>query len=160
MREKKSKLGTTIVPNTESRTHLGRDSATVASTESQNAAFAAANAAEEKKAKSTVVLDVRGVTLLADFFVFTGGDSKTQVKAIAQAVQDKLAKQGRKARSVEGLTEARWVLLDFGDLIVHVLHEQERDYYKLEQFWNHALIVNPDEWRDSGNLESKESAES
>jgi ribosome-associated protein len=115
---------------------------------SRDAAFAAANAAGRKKAKSTSVLDVRQVTLLADYFVFTGGESKAQVKAIAEEVAATLAAFGRKPRSMEGLSEARWVLLDFGDVIVHILQDKERDYYKLEQFWNNALIVDREEWFD------------
>ena len=87
------------------------------------------------------MLDVKQVTVLADFFVITGGDSPAQVKAIVDSVDESLTKLGYKPRSIEGKKEGRWVLLDFGDIIVHVLHEKERNYYKLEQFWNHALIV-------------------
>jgi len=115
---------------------------------SKEAAFAAANAAEQKKAKSTAVLEVTQVTLLADYFVFTGGESKAQVKAIADHVAYSLGKLGRKARSIEGLSDARWVLLDFGDVIVHILQDKERSYYKLEQFWNNALLVDREQWLD------------
>lgn len=78
---------------------------------------------------------------MADYFVITGGESKAQVKAIAESVRETLGKEGRKPKSLEGMSEARWVLLDFGDVIVHVLQSQEREYYRLEQFWNHALLV-------------------
>ncbi len=106
----------------------------------KTAIFCAA-AAEAKKANSIVVLDVKKVTLLADYFVFTGGESKAQVKAIAESVRAILGNEGRKPKALEGMSEARWVLLDFGDVIVHVLQSQEREYYRLEQFWNHALLV-------------------
>lgn len=109
--------------------------------DSLKTALYCAAAAEAKKANSIVVLDVKQVTLLADYFVFTGGESKAQVKAIAESVRENLAKQGEKTKSLEGMSEARWVLLDFGDVIVHVLQSQEREYYRLEQFWNHALLV-------------------
>jgi len=56
---------------------------------------------------------------------------------------------------MEGMTEGRWVLLDFGDVIIHILQEKERDYYKLEQFWNHALVVDEDEWSDDNLEEGK-----
>lgn len=151
-REKKEDLGTTIVPFIESRTDLGQRSGTRSTAGSKEAAFLAANAADRKKAKLITVLDVKQVTLLADYFVFTGGESKAQVKAIAEEVAHSLSKSGRKPRSMEGLSEARWVLLDFGDVIVHVLQEKERDYYKLEQFWNNALIVSREEWFDDDNL--------
>ena len=114
--------------------------------DSRVAAFMAANACESKKANSTVVLDVSKVTLLADYFVITGGDSAAQIRAIVDAVDATLTENGLKARSIEGKTEGRWVLLDFGSVIVHVLQQKERDFYKIEQFWNHALIVDREEW--------------
>lgn len=90
--------------------------------------------------------------MLADFFLITGGDSPNQVKAIVEAIDDSLTELGYAHRSIEGKQEGRWVLLDYGDIIIHVLHERERSFYKLEQFWNHALIVPRSEWeqRDSG----------
>lgn len=119
-------------------------------TDSRNVAFLAANAAESKKAIGTLILDVRTVTILADYFVITGGQSTAQVGAIADAIDENLAKLGLKPRSIEGKTEGRWVLLDYEDIIVHILQDKERNYYKLEQFWNHALIVDRQEWyRDS-----------
>ncbi|HNB23043.1 MAG TPA: ribosome silencing factor [Candidatus Melainabacteria bacterium] len=93
-----------------------------------------------------MLLDVREVTVLADYFVITGGDSPSQVKAIVEAVDAKLEPLGCKALGIEGKSESRWVLLDYGDVIVHVLHEKERGYYKLEQFWNQALVVDRSEW--------------
>lgn len=114
--------------------------------DSQAAAYLAANACESKKAKSTTVLDVSKVTLLADYFVIAGAESAAQVRAIVDAVDDTLRQAGFKPKSIEGKTEARWVLLDFGYVIVHVLQEKERNYYKIEQFWNHALIVDREEW--------------
>jgi ribosome-associated protein len=114
--------------------------------DSRTAAYLAANACESKKANSTMVLDVSKVTLLADYFVITGGESAAQIRAIVEAVDDSLAQEGFKAKSIEGKTEGRWVLLDFGSVIVHVLQEKERNFYKIEQFWNHALIVDREEW--------------
>lgn len=115
-------------------------------TDSRHVSFTAANAAESKKATSTLVLDVQTVTPLADYFVITGGQSSTQVRAIADAIVEELGKLGLRAKSIEGKTEGRWVLLDFENIIVHILQEDERNKYKLEQFWNHALIVDRQEW--------------
>lgn len=114
--------------------------------DSKETAYLAANSSEEKKAISTLILDVRTVTLLADYFVITGGQTSTQVRAIANAIEDSLSKLGLQAKSIEGKTEGRWILMDFGDVIVHILQEKERNYYNLEQFWNHALIVDRKEW--------------
>ncbi|MBS2004240.1 MAG: ribosome silencing factor [Cyanobacteria bacterium SZAS LIN-5] len=117
--------------------------------DSRQATFAAANAAEAKKSLSTVVLDVRQVTLIADYFVIAGGDSTNQVRAIVDSVDEELSKLGYRQRSIEGKADGRWVLLDYGDIIVHVLHEKERNFYKLEQFWNNGLIVPKVEWERS-----------
>ena len=114
--------------------------------DSREAVFVAANAAESKKARSTIVLDVHQVTLLADYFLITGGDSTSQVRAIAEAIDEQLSRLGYHAQSIEGKKEGRWVLVDYGDIIVHILQEKERNYYKLEQFWNHALIVDRKDW--------------
>jgi ribosome-associated protein len=114
--------------------------------DARTAAFHAANIAEAKKAFGTLVLDVRQVTLLADYFLITGGDTATQVRAIADAIDESLSKLGYRPRSIEGKADGRWVLLDYGDIIVHVLQERERSFYRLEQFWNHALVVDRKEW--------------
>jgi len=127
---------------------LGQPSTTSSELGAREAAFQAANAALGKKAKSTVVLYVKEVTLLAEYFVFTGGESKSQVKAIAEEIAYKLGQSGRKAKAMEGMVDGRWVLLDFGDVIIHILQEKERDYYKLEQFWNQGLVVDESEWSD------------
>jgi ribosome-associated protein len=141
-------MGTNIVSNPHIGAQLNQLQASAAdiSISSREAAFLAANACEAKLAKSTIVLEVSSVTVLADYFVIAGGESAAQVNAIADAVDDALGAKGYKARSIEGKSEARWVLLDFGSVIVHVLQEKERSYYKIEQFWNHALIVDRQEW--------------
>lgn len=132
--------------NSQNGAHLSKVPALDTSLDSRTAAFLAANACEAKLAKSTLVLEVSSVTVLADYFVIAGGESAAQVNAIADAVDDALSARGLKPRSIEGRGEARWVLLDFGSVIVHVLQEKERSYYKIEQFWNHALIVDRQEW--------------
>ncbi len=139
-------MGTTILPKVKSSIDLAPGSSSTYGVGVSQAAYAAANACESKKANDTVVLDVGQITLLADYFVVTGGDSPNQVKAIVEAVDQRLSQLGYPIKSVEGKAEGRWVLLDYGDIIVHVLHERERSFYKLEQFWNHALIVDRKKW--------------
>ena len=134
-------MGTTILPKVKSSTDLAPRSSTPYAVDSRKAAFAAADAAETKKGSGTIILDVRQVTLLADYFVITGGNSANQIKAIVEAIDESMSQLGYPVRSVEGKTEGRWVLLDYGDVIVHVLQERERSYYKIEQFWNNALKV-------------------
>lgn len=132
---------------------MGQSQAAKPTINSRLATFAAANAAEWKKANGTLVLDVAKVTLLADYFLITGGDSPNQVRAIVESIDESLTKLGYAQRSIEGKQEGRWVLLDYGDIIIHVLHEKERNFYKLEQFWNHALIVPKEEWEQSDSGE-------
>ncbi len=114
----------------------------------RKAAYAAANAAEDKKAFGTLILDVKQVTVIAEYFVIAGGDNPNQVRAIVDSIGDSLTKLGYRPGVVQGRQDGRWVLLDYGDLIVHVLQDKERSFYKLEQFWNHALIVPEEEWRE------------
>jgi ribosome-associated protein len=144
--EKESKVGTNKVRTSESESRLPKPSKSGSKVDSRHASFMAANAAESKKGHGTLVLDVGQVTVLADYFVIAGGETPTQVRAIVDAIDDTLAKLGMQPRSIEGKKEGRWVLMDYESIIVHVLHERERNFYKLEQFWNHALIVDRLEW--------------
>lgn len=103
---------------------------------------------DDRKAEDIVLLDVEDVSYLADYFIVMTGFSKTQVRAIARVVQDKVEEYcGRSPIHVEGMTEGAWVLLDYGDVITHVFTPQEREYYNLEAFWGHAkqipLFTNP-----------------
>lgn len=98
----------------------------------------AADAAADKKANDVVVLDITGLTVLADTFIICSGNSNTQVQAIAKGVQDKMEKRGIRLKAMEGYDEARWVLLDFGDVVVHVFRQEEREFYNLERVWADA----------------------
>jgi ribosome-associated protein len=99
---------------------------------------AAADAAREKKAEDPVVLDLRGLSSLADYFFICSGKSTRQVKAIAEGIDATLRAGGRRPGRVEGLAESRWVVLDFGDILVHVFLEEARSYYSLETLWGDA----------------------
>jgi ribosome-associated protein len=148
--ENRSKLGTNTVRKSESKDHLRKTVKAASKVDSRTAAYTAANASEAKKGHGTLVLDVAKVTVLADYFVIAGGETLTQVRAIVDAIDEALSKLGMHPRSIEGKKEGRWVLMDYEEIIVHVLHERERNYYKLELFWNHALVVDRREWLDKG----------
>jgi ribosome-associated protein len=106
-------------------------------------ALAAVQAAEDRKAGDIALLRVTEVSLLADYFVISTGYSKAQIRAIANSVADKLAVELLRApQHTEGMAEASWVLQDYGDVIVHTLMPNERDFYDLEAFWGHAERVN------------------
>lgn len=98
----------------------------------------AAKAALSKKAEDTVALDLRALDGVADFFLICSAQSDLQVKAIAEAVEEKLAEHGVKPWHVEGLRGRRWVLLDYVEMVVHVFHHRTREYYLLERLWGDA----------------------
>jgi ribosome-associated protein len=102
----------------------------------------ALHAASEKKAHDLVVLDLREVASFTDYFVIASGTNVRQVQAVADAVQEQLRKQlGVKPARVEGYNTAEWVLLDYGDFILHVFEEKSRRFYDLERLWRDAARV-------------------
>jgi ribosome-associated protein len=92
----------------------------------------------DKQAVDTVLLDVREVCGFADYFVICSGESDRQVKAIIDAISQQLKKEKIQPLHEEGTPESGWILLDFGDVIVHVFSAFERDYYQLDKFWDKA----------------------
>jgi len=95
----------------------------------------------DKKAYDLVLMDVGQHTSLADFFLICTGRSDTQVQAIAQSIEENLAALGRKPRTVEGMRTGHWVLIDYGDVVVHIFLESVRDFYDLERLWARAPQV-------------------
>jgi len=111
--------------------------------DSQPTAVTAARAALEKKAEGVVILDLRGVSGYTDFLVIGSGSSDRQLEAIVNGVEKELTAQGHRVIGSEGQRGGRWVLLDFGDVVVHVFHQEERSYYDLEGLWSDAPRVEP-----------------
>lgn len=103
----------------------------------------AAEKADEKKADEIKILDVQGVSLLADYFLLCSGQTSIKVRAIAQHVEEELTKAGYKLHGMEGMQDGIWVLMDFGTLIVHVMRTQEREFYNLERLWSQGRV---EEW--------------
>jgi ribosome-associated protein len=101
----------------------------------------AANAALDKLAENLVALDVSNNLALTDVFLLASGRSERQVAAIADGVEEKMLEAGFKLLRREGKALARWILLDFGDVIVHVMHEEDRVFYSLERLWNDSPII-------------------
>lgn len=102
----------------------------------------AVHAAQEKKAANIKILDLREVTSFADYFVICSGSNSRQIQAISDEIGLRLKKSlGETPLSVEGYTNAEWILMDYGDFLVHVFSEQARQYYDLERLWRHAKEV-------------------
>jgi ribosome-associated protein len=117
----------------------------------------ALRAAAEKKALDLVVLDLRPVASFTDFFVITSGTNRRQVQAISDGIVELLKKNGTRAARVEGYQTAEWILVDYGDFILHVFDEQARRFYDLERLWREAVRVNvpPDQFGAVGSLREK-----
>lgn len=109
----------------------------------QSSAFwiTAVRAAESKKAADLRVLDLREVTSFTDYFIICTGTNPRQIQAITDEIRQQLRRRGENAISTEGYDRADWVLLDYGDYIVHVFSEKAREFYDLERLWRHARRV-------------------
>jgi ribosome-associated protein len=101
----------------------------------------AADAALSKKAHDLVALDLRDLTGVSDYFFICSASSEVQVKAVAEAIEDKLRERGARPWHVEGLESKRWVLLDYVEVVVHVFHDKTRDYYMLDRLWGDARAI-------------------
>ncbi|MBU4335211.1 MAG: ribosome silencing factor [Actinobacteria bacterium] len=103
--------------------------------------IAAARAAADRKAEDLVALDVSGQLVLTDAFLIASGSNERQVRAVVDAVEEALHGLGRAPVRREGKAQGRWVLLDFGELVVHVQHAEDRGYYSLERLWKDCPVI-------------------
>jgi ribosome-associated protein len=113
------------------------------STTSSSLALAqrAAQIAVDNRAQDVILLDLRGVTDMTDFFIIASGTSDTHVRSVGEHVMAELKKEGTRVSHVEGLEKGRWVLLDYVDFVVHVFHPTLRNFYQLERLWGDAAEV-------------------
>lgn len=95
----------------------------------------AIEALEDKKAEDVSVIDISEVSVIADYFIIAGGSNPSQIQALSDSVEERLGRAGCPVRQVEGYDTANWVLLDFGDIIVHVFDRENRLLYDLERIW-------------------------
>lgn len=105
-------------------------------------------ALDDKRAEDIVVLNMENISLLADYFIICHGNSDRQAQAIAREVQEKAEENGYLVKRVEGFDSARWILVDLGDVVVHIFNKDERTFYNLERLWGDAPQL------DAPNLES------
>jgi ribosome-associated protein len=107
----------------------------------------ALSAALEKKALDLTVLDLRGIASFTDFFVITTGTNRRQCQAISDEVVEQLKRSGTRAARVEGFQNAEWILIDYGDFVVHIFDEKARRFYDLERLWREArrIDVSPEQ---------------
>lgn len=100
-----------------------------------------AAAAEDKKAHDVLTLSIEKVSLVSDYFIVCHGNSDVQVQAIATEIRKKAEQAGARLRGLEGMDTCRWVLIDLGDVVAHVFHKEEREYYNIERLWSDAKVV-------------------
>ena len=104
----------------------------------RDVALTCADVADEKKAEDIVILDVQQILVITSYFVIATGDSRKQLQAIAEGIHDRLRPRGVRRYGVEGFEEGRWILLDYGDVIVQLFDRDTRGYYNLEMIWGDA----------------------
>lgn len=99
------------------------------------------NSLDDKKAIDIKIIDIRDVSILADYLVIAGGSNKNQVQALVDSVEEELAKEQVFTKHVEGYQTANWILLDYSDIIVHVFNQEDRLFYDLERLWQDGKTI-------------------
>lgn len=117
--------------------HLRRRESYLINT-SKKKAVGAAEIALDKKAKDVIILELKGLSSITDYFVICSGGNPAQIRAIAEAIQEGFSKRKFSLFGKEGLDSARWVLLDYSDVVINIFHEDTRSYYDLEKLWMDA----------------------
>ncbi len=110
--------------------------------ESREKALLCLKAAEDKKAIDPILLDMKGQSSLSDYVLVCSGSSDRQVKAIADSIGKELKEHNCYLIGTEGYSEGKWVLKDFGDVVVHVFYEEVREFYNIEKLWPYAVKIN------------------
>lgn len=116
-------------------------------------------AADSLKAEEITVLDLRGLTIIADFFVLCTGKSSIHIRSITDRIEERMRDQGFRKLRMEGYQEATWILLDYGDVVAHVMAAEQRAFYNLEAFWSQAPRIETDSLLHPSNQTQTRSAE-
>ncbi|MDO4679274.1 MAG: ribosome silencing factor [Blautia sp.] len=106
----------------------------------------ACKALDEKKGKDIKVIDIHGVSVIADYFVIASGANQNQVQAMVDNVDETLGRAGYEAKSIEGSRNSSWILMDYGDVIIHVFDEENRLFYDLERIWRDGKEIDLSEF--------------
>ena len=112
--------------------------------ESKKMARITIDALEDKKAINLKVLDIKKISSLADYFIIASGSNRSQVQAMADSVDECMSKAGYEPKHKEGYRTANWILLDYGDIVVHIFDEENRLFYDLERIWRDGQEIEAD----------------
>ena len=113
-------------------------------TDAKQMARIAVDALEEKKANDISIIDIEKISTLADYFIIASGTNKNQVQAMSDEVDEKLGRAGFEPKHIEGYNGANWILLDYGDIVIHLFDEENRLFYDLERIWTDGVKVEKD----------------
>lgn len=113
--------------------------------ESKEMAKLAIEALEDKKAEDIRLINISEISVLGDYFLIASGTNRSQIQALADNVQEKLGRAGVLVKQVEGYDTANWILMDFGDIIVHVFDKENRLFYNLERIWRDGKLIDKEE---------------
>ncbi len=105
----------------------------------------AVDALEDKKGEQISILDIREISTLADYFVIVNGKNKNQIQAMSDDVEEKLGRAGFIVKHKEGFDSADWVLMDYGDVVIHIFDRENREFYQLEKIWGDARSIDKSE---------------
>ena len=106
----------------------------------------ACKAMDDKKAKDIKIIDIHEVSFIADYFVIASGTNQNQVQAMADNAEETLAKAGYEPKQIEGTRNSNWILMDYGDMIIHIFDEENRLYYDLERIWGDGKVLDTEEY--------------
>lgn len=102
-------------------------------------------ALDEKKAEDIKVIEIGDITVIADYFIIANGTNSSQVQALVDNVQQELGKQGYEPKRIEGVRSASWILMDYGDVVVHIFSKEDRLFYDLERIWRDGKLISKEQ---------------
>lgn len=105
-------------------------------------------ALDEKKAEDIQIIEIKDISVIADYFIIANGNNASQVNALVDSVNEKLGRNGFEPKRIEGIRSASWILMDYGDVVVHVFSKEDRLFYNLERIWRDGKTVSKDQLED------------
>ena len=116
--------------------------------EAKELARLAIKALEDKNAEDIKIIDISKVSVIADYFIIAGGNNRNQVQALSDNVDETCGRAGGKLRQIEGYESAKWILMDYNDIIVHIFSKEDRLFYDLERIWSDGTFIDKEEFMD------------
>ena len=111
---------------------------------SKEMAKIAVDAMENKKAIDIKIIDIEKISTLADYFIIAGGSNRNQVQAMSDEIEEKMSRAGYEPKNIEGYRNANWILMDYGDVVIHIFDEENRLFYDLERIWRDGNLIEKD----------------